>query len=137
MNMLSTYAPEAATFQGLVVAKEFYIQGNAVHFSLIVADHPQVYVTAVVEANDATDSIAWNTTSSHADDRRCGVRGYFYHDRRSRFFLNLLKLLLHYGFALASGFLASGKVLRFFAARAGGYKPAVNHAAELLCHIKP
>ena len=63
MNMLSTYAPEAATFQGLVVAKEFYIQGNAVHFSLIVADHPQVYVTAVVEANDATDSTAWNTTS--------------------------------------------------------------------------
>ena len=63
MNMLSTYAPEAATFQGLVVANEFYIQGNTVHFSLIVADHPQVYVAAVVEANDATGSTVWNTTS--------------------------------------------------------------------------
>ena len=68
MNMLSTYAPEAATFQGLVVAKEFYIQGNAVHFSLIVADHPQVYVTAVVEANDATGSTVWNTTSDPQND---------------------------------------------------------------------
>ena len=63
MNMLSTYAPEAATFQGLVVADEFYIQGNAVHFSLIVDKHPQVYVTAVVEANDATGSTVWNNTS--------------------------------------------------------------------------
>lgn len=63
MNMFSTYAPEAATFQGLVVASEFYIQGNAVHFSLIVDKHPQVYVTAVVEANDAIGSTVWNTTS--------------------------------------------------------------------------
>ena len=63
MNMLSTYAPEGATFQGLVVANEFYIQGNAVHFSLIVDKHPRVYVTAVIEANDATNSTAWNTTS--------------------------------------------------------------------------
>lgn len=63
MNMFSTYAPEAATFQGLVVASEFYIQGNAVHFSLIVDKHPQVYMAAVVEANDATGSTVWNTTS--------------------------------------------------------------------------
>ena len=68
MNMLSTCAPEAATFQGLVVAKEFHIQGNAVHFSLIVDKHPQVYVIAVVEANDATDSTAWNTTSDPQND---------------------------------------------------------------------
>lgn len=68
MNMLSTYAPEAATFQGLVVANEFYIQGNAVHLSLILDKHPQIYVTAVVEANQATGSTVWNTTSDQQND---------------------------------------------------------------------
>jgi hypothetical protein len=63
MNMLSTYTPEAATFQTLVVANEFCIQGEKVYFSLILDKHPQVYVTAVVEANHATGSTVWNTTS--------------------------------------------------------------------------
>ena len=36
MNMLSNYAPEAPTFQNLVVADEFVIQDSKVYFSLIV-----------------------------------------------------------------------------------------------------
>ena len=63
MNMLSNYAPEAPTFQNLVVADEFVIQDSKVYFSLIVPNYSACYVSAVVEANQTTSSLAWNNTS--------------------------------------------------------------------------
>lgn len=68
MNMLSNYAPEASTFQTLVVADEFVIQGSQVYFSLIVPNHSGCYVSAVVEANQTSSSLAWNTTSDPQND---------------------------------------------------------------------
>lgn len=68
MNMLSNYAPEAPTFQTLVVADEFVIQDSKVYFSLIVPNHSGCYVSAVVEANQATNSLAWNNTSDPQND---------------------------------------------------------------------
>ena len=63
MNMLSNYAPEAPTFQNLVVADKPDIKGSTVHFSLIVPNYSACYVSAVVEANQTTSSLAWNNTS--------------------------------------------------------------------------
>ena len=68
MNMLSNYAPEAPTFQTLVVADEFVIQGSKVYFSLIVPNYSACYVSAVVEANQTSSSLAWNTTSDPQND---------------------------------------------------------------------
>lgn len=68
MNMLSNYAPEASTFQTLVVADEFVIQGSKVYFSLIVPNYSACYVSAVVEANQTTSSLAWNTTNDPQND---------------------------------------------------------------------
>ena len=68
MNMLSNYAPEASTFQTLVVADEFVIQGSKVYFSLIVPNYSACYVSAVVEANQTSSSLAWNTTSDPQND---------------------------------------------------------------------
>ena len=68
MNMLSNYAPEAPTFQHLVVADEFVIQGSKVYFSLIVPNYSACYVSAVVEANQTSSSLAWNTTSDPQND---------------------------------------------------------------------
>ena len=68
MNMLSNYAPEAPTFQTLVVADEFVIQGSKVYFSLIVPNYSACYVSAVVEANQTTSSLAWNNTSDPQND---------------------------------------------------------------------
>ena len=68
MNMLSNYAPEASTFQTLVVADEFVIQGSKVYFSLIVPNYSACYVSAVVEANQTTSSLAWNNTSDPQND---------------------------------------------------------------------
>lgn len=68
MNMLSNYAPEATTFQTLIVADEFVIQGSKVYFSLIVPNHSACYVSAVVEANQTTSSLAWNNTSDPQND---------------------------------------------------------------------
>ena len=68
MNMLSNYAPEAPTFQTLVVADEFVIQDSKVYFSLIVPNYSACYVSAVVEANQTSNSLAWNTTSDPQND---------------------------------------------------------------------
>lgn len=68
MNMLSNYAPEAPTFQNLVVADEFVIQDSKVYFSLIVPNYSAGYVSAVVEANQTTSSLAWNNTSDPQND---------------------------------------------------------------------
>ena len=68
MNMHSNYAPEAPTFQNLVVANEFVIQGSKVYFSLIVPNHSGCYVSAVVEASQTTSSLAWNTTGDPQND---------------------------------------------------------------------
>ena len=68
MNMLSNYAPEAPTFQTLVVADEFAIQDSKVYFSLIVPNYSACYVSAVVEANQTSNSLAWNTTSDPQND---------------------------------------------------------------------
>lgn len=66
--MLSNYAPEASTFQTLVVADEFVIQDSKVYFSLIVPNYSACYVSAVVEANQTSSSLAWNTTSDPQND---------------------------------------------------------------------
>lgn len=68
MNMLSNYAPEAPTFQNLVVADKPDIKGSTVHFSLIVPNYSACYVSAVVEANQTTSSLAWNNTSDPQND---------------------------------------------------------------------
>lgn len=68
MNMLSNYAPEAPTFQNLVVADKPDIKGSTVHFSLIVPNFSACYVSAVVEANQTTSSLAWNNTSDPQND---------------------------------------------------------------------
>lgn len=68
MNMLSNYAPEAPTFQNLVVADEFVVQDSKVYFSLIVPNYSACYVSAVVEANQTTSSLAWNNTSDPQND---------------------------------------------------------------------
>lgn len=68
MNMLSNYAPEAPTFQNLVVADKPDIKGSTVHFSLIVPNYSTCYVSAVVEANQTTSSLAWNNTSDPQND---------------------------------------------------------------------
>lgn len=68
MNMLSNYAPEAPTFQNLVVADKPDIKGSTVHFSLIVPNYSTCYVSAVVEANQTTSSLAWNNSSDPQND---------------------------------------------------------------------
>lgn len=68
MNMLSTYAPEAPVFQNLIIADKPDVKGSKVYFSLIVPNYSACYVSAVVEANQTTSSLAWNNTSDPQND---------------------------------------------------------------------
>lgn len=70
MNMFSPYTlvPDASYFPTLKVADEFCIQGTTIYFSLIVPRNPQCYVTAVLEANEVSDSLAWSATLDPQDE---------------------------------------------------------------------
>lgn len=69
MNMvLNIPALDAATFENLVVANGFLIQGNTVYFSLVHPAASDISVNAVVEANDKKEWTILNNTSDPQND---------------------------------------------------------------------
>lgn len=69
MNMvLNIPALDAATFENLVIANEFLIQGNTVYFSLVHPAASDISVNAAVEANDKKEWTILNNTSDPQND---------------------------------------------------------------------
>ncbi|OTG65810.1 hypothetical protein [Acinetobacter silvestris] len=71
MNAIPKFSEQiGSTFSELSISDDFVIQGTRVYFDLVQKAYSKVTssISAVIEANEAIDSLVWNSTNDPQND---------------------------------------------------------------------